>query len=329
MNRVLKFILMFLIVSFLTTPAIAADTKKSEIRPGPSETSLKLFSGFKRQMIETSGATINTLIGGSGPAMLLMHGFPETHVMWRDVAPLLAKDYTVVVTDLRGYGDSSVPADGKNHEGYSKRTMAKDQVEVMKKLGFDRFIVVAHDRGARVAHRMGRDYPETVEKAVLLDIVPLHYLYSNVDKKFATDYWHWFFLIQPNPFPEIMWGNSVDFISKAVFGSMTKPGAVSAVALGEYVRAMKHKPTLHAMIEDYRAGASIDMEIDESDMDVKLKMPLLVLWGLDGKMANYDMLKIWKERAENVTGQGIAGAGHFMVEDNPKDTLAAIKTFLK
>ena len=298
-------------------------------RPQPAEAALKLFPGFKRQMIETSEATINTLVGGDGPAILLLHGFPETHVMWRDVAPILAKDYTVVVTDLRGYGDSSVPPDGENHSGYSKRAMARDQVEVMKRLGVDRFSVISHDRGARVAHRMGLDYTEAVEKMVFLDFVPTHYLYSNVDRRFATDYWHWFFLIQDYPLPEKLLGDNIDFFAKAVFDSMTKTGAVSEVALSEYVRAMKHKPTLHAMIEDYRAGATIDMVTDASDLDVKLKMPVLVLWGLDGKMARYDLLNIWKDRAENVTGRGIAGAGHFMVEDNPQQTLAAIQEFLR
>jgi haloacetate dehalogenase len=307
---------------------MCANRVEQETKPGPSDDVLKFFPGFKRQLIETSEARINTLVKGDGPPLLLLHGFPENHLMWREIAPQLAEDHTVVVTDLRGYGDSSIPDDGENHSGYSKRSMAKDQVEVMEILGFDEFTVIAHDRGARVAHRLARDYQAKVQKAVFLDIVPLHYLYSNVDKQFATDYWHWFFLIQKEPMPEVVWGNSADFIMQAIFGSLSKSGTISDVILQDYTRITKHKPNLHAMIEDYRAGATIDMQIDESDMDVKLKMPVLVLWGLDGKMARYDVVNIWQERAADVRGHGIANAGHFMVEDNPKDTLAAIVEFL-
>jgi len=287
----------------------------------------ELFQGFERRRIETKGATINVLLGGSGPPVLLLHGYPQTHIMWRKVAPELARDFTVVLTDLRGYGDSSKPPDGENHEGYSKRAMAQDQVEVMSQLGFTRFALVGHDRGGRVGHRMALDHPEAVEKLAVLDIVPTHKLYSDVSKAFATVYYHWFFFIQPAPFPETLMGNNAEFVLKSFF-SWTIPGAIDDVAFSEYLRCFSDPATLHAMTEDYRAGASIDLDHDDADLQRKVQCPLLALWGKDGAMEKlYDVLETWRERCSDVRGQGLPG-GHFFPEDYPQELLEAVRPFL-
>ncbi len=216
----------------------------------------EFFPGFESFNIKTSGATIYGLKKGDGPAILLLHGYPESHLEWRKIAPKLAENFTVVVTDLRGYGNSSKPEDGNNHSGYSKREMAKDQVEVMKSLGFDHFFVVAHDRGARVAHRMALDYPENVSKLVTLDIVPTYDLYSTADKEFATMYWHWFFLIQRAPLPETLLSSNAEFmLGERTFRGMV-PDLIPERIYGEYLKNFKNPATLHAMCEDYRAGAS-------------------------------------------------------------------------
>jgi haloacetate dehalogenase len=283
------------------------------------------FPGFESFRIETSGATINGVKGGKGPPVLLLHGWPQTLAEWHTVAPLLAKDFTVIATDLRGYGDSSKPADGTNHSGYSKREMARDQVEVMEKLGHKTFRLVGHDRGGRVAHRLVLDHADRVSKLAVLDIVPTHKVYSTVTKQLATAYYHWFFLIQAAPLPETLLGNNGEFFLRRLFGGVrTMPPAI----LAEYVRAFKNPATIHAMCEDYRAAASIDLEHDEADLANKIECPLLTLWGAKGAMQQlYDVPATWRERAKNVSGKGLS-CGHWMPEELPDEVYAELKSFL-
>jgi haloacetate dehalogenase len=275
--------------------------------------------GFKNSQIKTSGATINVVSGGQGPGLLLLHGAPQSLVSWHLIAPQLAKEFTVVAADLRGYGDSSKPADGQNHSNYSKRAMALDGAEVMKSFGFDTFRVVGHDRGGRVAHRMALDHPEKVLKAAVIDIVPTHKLYHNVTRQFATSYYHWFFFLQPAPFPETLLGNSIDFYMRG--DSETQQ---------EYRRCFKNPATLHAMLEDYRAAASIDLEHDDADLNKKVACPLLVLWAATGAMGQQypNILDVWRERASNVSGRGLPG-GHSLQETTPEETLAELQKFLR
>jgi haloacetate dehalogenase len=279
----------------------------------------RFFPGFKASNVQTSGAVIHTVIGGQGPPLLLLHGAPQSHISWRLVAPALAKEYTVVATDLRGYGDSSKPPDGENHANYSKRAMALDQVEVMRQFGFEKFAVVGHDRGGRVTHRMALDHPEKVTKAVVVDIVPTHYLYNHITLEFANSYFHWFLFIQPAPFPENVIANDP--------GRWVGRGT-SEVSL-EYQRIYRDPAAVHAMCEDYRAAATIDLRHDEADLNQKIACPLLVLWGLKGVVGRlYDPLAIWRERASNVTGKGMPG-GHNLQEELPEQMLAELRGFLK
>lgn len=286
------------------------------------------FPNFKSKKIKTSEAEINLVIGGQGPPLLLIHGYPQSHVMWHKVAPALAKKFTVVATDLRGYGDSSKPKTDETHYPYSKRAMAKDQVEVMQQLGFDTFKVIGHDRGARVSHRMALDYPQKIEKLVLLDILPTLWLYDNTDQAFATNYWHWFFLIQPYPFPEMLIGNSSDFMEKAIFGPLAASGACTRESIAAYSRTVKDTAILHASCEDYRAGATIDLTHDRADFDKRIQCPVLKLWG--AKNPTYqkqDVLEIWRTKAINVQGKAI-DSGHFIAEEAPKAMLEEVLNFL-
>ena len=283
-----------------------------------------LFPGFAARKVQTSGATINVLRGGSGPPLLLIHGYPQTHVEWHKIAPRLAQTFTVVMTDLRGYGDSSKPPDGENHVNYSKRAMALDQIEVMRALGFDRFSVVGHDRGARVTWRLAIEHPAAVTKAAVLDIVPLPY--SMVTREFATAYYHWFFLIQPAPLPETLIGNSAEFYLRSRF--LAGP-AFTPEAVAEYLRTFRDPATIHATCEDYRAGASIDLEHDTADRARKIDCPVLALWaerGNTGRM--FDVIATWQARAAmKVTGKALPGR-HFLPEEAPEQTLAELQVFL-
>jgi len=289
-----------------------------------------MFEGFEHRQIKTAGATINVLKGGKGPPVLLLHGYPQTHVMWHKIAPRLANDFSLVLPDLRGYGDSSNPPDGEDHFGYSKRATAQDQVEVMEQLGFKHFAVVGHDRGGRVAHRMALDHPERVTRLVILDIAPTHKLYHNVSKAFATAYYHWFFLIQPAPVPETLIGNSAEFYLNSLLGiGRLKPHAITPEAFSEYLRCFRDPATIHATCEDYRAAASIDLVHDDADMDRKVTCPVLALWGEKGVMHRmYDVVAVWRERAANVSGKALP-CGHFLAEEAPEETLAELRNFLK
>jgi haloacetate dehalogenase len=288
-------------------------------QPAPKGSTLRFFPGFEAVRIETPEASINGVKGGSGPPLLLLHGFPQSHIEWRSIAPNLSKHFTVVATDLRGYGDSSKPADGLNQEGYSKRSVARDQVEVMHQLGFERFYVIGHDRGGRVAHRMALDFPKAVSQLVLLDIVPTHKIFNPVTKGLATAYFHFFFFLQSAPFPETLIANSLEYYLRERSFSGLIPNVISEDAYSEYLRCMKDPATLHAMIEDYRAAASIDLEHDESDLEKKIECPLLVLWGGKGAMEPlYDVLATWKERAVDVRGWALPG-GHWIPEQFPNE----------
>jgi haloacetate dehalogenase len=293
-----------------------------------AQPSQSLFPGFERQQIATSGATINVVRGGRGAPLLLIHGYPQTHVEWHKIAGKLAERFTVVAVDLRGYGDSGKPPDGENHANYSKRAMALDQIEVMRALGFDRFAVVGHDRGARVTWRLAVEHPEHVTKAALLDIVPLPY--SMVTREFAEQYFHWFFLIQPAPFPETLIGNSAQFYLESRF--FRRPaggtGAMAPEAIAEYLRCFTDPAAIHATCEDHRAGATIDLAHAEETRDKKVRCPLLVLWGSRGTVGRlYDVMKIWREHATDVRGKALP-AGHFLPEEAPDETLAELLAFL-
>jgi haloacetate dehalogenase len=278
----------------------------------------EFFPGFRTEKVQTSGAVIHSVIGGSGPPVLLLHGAPQSRVSWAAVARELARDHTVVVTDLRGYGDSGKIEGDREHNLYSKRTMALDQVEVMRHFGFERFSVFGHDRGARVTHRMALDHPAKVERAAVLDIIPTHYLFSRVDKAFAESAYHWFFFARPTPFPETVIANSLELFV----------GREDPTLGAEYRRVFRIPGTLHAMCEDYRAGGSVDFAHDGADLDKKVQCPLLVLWGERGSVAGrYDALAIWGERAARVSGREMPG-GHSFQESHPAETVAALRAFL-
>ncbi len=319
------------------TASLSSSVSAQSPQPGTSLTS-RFFPGFKPFRLQTSEAEIKGVIHGSGSPVLLMHGWPQSHLEWQVIAPLLAKNHTVVATDLRGYGDSSKPPDGNNHEGYSKRSMARDQVEVMHQLGFDRFAVVGHDRGGRVGHRMALDHPAKVTKLAVLDIVPTHKLYHDVTKQFATAYFHWFFLIQPAPLPETLLLNSAEYFLRGRFRASRVPGepfqsliptAISEETFAEYLRCFRDPASMHAMCEDYRAGAEIDLEHDKADLGTKVACPMLVLWGAKNPtIANYDVIATWKERAAQVEGKPLAG-GHWLPEQLPNEVHAELRSFLK
>ena len=286
-----------------------------------------MFEDFENRRVEVSGAEINAVTGGDGPPLLLLHGYPQTHVMWHEVAPGLAEDFTVVATDLRGYGDSSKPAGGEDHAGYSKRTMAQDQVEVMERLGFEGFHVAGHDRGGRVAHRMALDRPERVEKLAVLDIAPTHTMYTTTDMEFARAYYHWFFLIQPYDLPETLIGSAPEYYLRKKIGQWGgDKTAFTSEAFAEYLRCFTPE-TIHASCEDYRASASIDLAHDEEDLERKLPCPVLALWGEKGFVAEkYDVISTWREKAGDVRGRSLP-CGHFLPEEAPGRTLAGLREF--
>lgn len=286
-----------------------------------------LYPGFQDRLIETAGASIRVRYGGGGPPLLLLHGYPQTGAMWHKVAARLRDRFALVVPDLRGYGASSKPATMADHAPYSKRAMAGDMIELMAALGYRRFHIAAHDRGARVAHRLMLDHPAVAASAVLLDIAPTREMYRDGGRDFAMAYWHWYFLCQPAPFPERLIGADPIFFWK------TKCGAGSAglapfteAALAEYLAAWTPE-TIHAACEDYRAAASIDLRHDDADGDRKLAVPLQVLWGANGVIGRcFDALALWRERAHHVSGQALPG-GHYLPEELPDAVADAIADF--
>jgi haloacetate dehalogenase len=288
----------------------------------------EFFPSFAQRRINTSGAEINLVTGGNGPPLLLLHGYPQTHLMWRKLAPQLSREFTVVIPDLRGYGDSSKPPAGPDNENYSKRALALDQVETMAALGFERFAVAGHDRGARVAHRLARDHGERIERLALLDIVPTLYRFETIDQKAATSSWHWFFLIQPRGFPERLIGSEAEFFLRHQLSTLLRdPAKLAPEEFAEYLRCFRNPETIRATCDEYRAGASIDLEHDRADRGRKLTMPLLMLWGQRSSQGSgYDVLAVWREHAENVRGQAI-DSGHFIPEEMPEEAYQALREF--
>lgn len=287
-----------------------------------------MFEEFTHHRISTSGATINLVKGGTGKPLLLLHGYPQTHIMWHKVAPLLCDRFTVICSDLRGYGDSDKPSSDPTHFTYSKRATAQDQVEVMAALGFERFFAAGHDRGGRVLHRLILDHPERVEKAAVLDIVPTRTIFQTVNKELAIAYEHWFFLSQPYDFPERLIGNDPEFYLRTKMNQWSaNPNSFTDEAMAEYIRCFSNRQTIHATCEDYRAAATIDLEHDEIDINSKIQCPLLVLWGARGVMERrYDVLETWRERGVNVIGKAL-DSGHFLPEEAPQETVDALLDF--
>ena len=291
-----------------------------------------LFPGFRSLRIEGDGATIACVVGGSGPPLLLLHGYPQTHAMWHRIAPALARRYTVVCADLRGYGDSSKPPSDASHATYSKRAMAADMVAAMRALGHPRFRLVGHDRGGRVAHRLAVDHPEAVEKVAVLDIAPTLAMYEKTDRAFATAYYHWFFLIQPFDLPERMIGADPVAYLRTKIGGWGSGGTAffDPRALAEYERCFRDPATIHATCEDYRASASIDLEHDAADRagGRRVRCPLLALWGERGVVHRlFDPLAEWRAVAHDVSGRPLP-CGHYLAEEVPDATLAELDAFL-
>ena len=284
---------------------------------------------FSIAIHHVNGIDIACRQAGSGPALLLLHGFPQTNYMWHKIAPTLARHFTVVAADLRGYGDSEKPPTDAVHTPYSKRAMCEDMVALMSALGHDSFAVAGHDRGGRVAHRMARDHADAVTRLAVLDIAPTASMYQQTDMRFATAYYHWFFLIQPAPLPERMIGADPEFYlrTKGAHWGRTE-GAFTPPAFADYLRCFSNPDTIHAMCEDYRAAATIDLQHDAEDADTKLAMPVLALWGADGFVGStYDVLAEWRACAHTVTGHAVPG-GHYLPEEAPEETLAALLEFL-
>jgi haloacetate dehalogenase len=288
-----------------------------------------MFETFEQNQINTSGAAINFGKGGNGFPLILLHGYPETHLMWHKIAPRLAQEFTVVVPDLRGYGDSSKPVGDADHYKYSKRAMAQDMVEVMTQLGFEEFFVVGHDRGARVGHRMALDDAWRVKKLAVLDIAPTYKMYMTADKTFATAYYHWFFLIQPYDLPERLIGSQPEYYLRSCLKRWSADiAAFPFEVVEEYVRCFSNPATIHATCEDYRASATTDLLHDETDMHQKVTRPLLALWSEKGFVGRkYDILETWRERASDVRGGALPG-GHFIPEEAPDETYHALREFL-
>jgi haloacetate dehalogenase len=287
----------------------------------------ELFPGFELERVDVGETTLRVRHGGGGPPLLLLHGHPQTHMMWHAVAPGLAERFTVVAPDLRGYGESSKPASTPDHEPYSKRAMARDQVELMRQLGFERFSVCGHDRGARCAYRLALDDPERVERLAVLDIVPTGEAFRRADARFGLVYWHWFFLAQPDGLPERMIGadpESFYFRQRYQARELFAPEA-----LDDYLRCARRPETIHAMCEDYRAGATFDLALDEADRGSKrIACPVLVLWGGRGRLPELydDVLDIWRAWADEVRGRAL-DCGHFLPEEAPEETLSELLCF--
>ncbi len=293
-----------------------------------------MFDGFTPFTLQLDGITLHgrTSLGAPShdPALLLLHGHPQTHAMWHKVAPELAKRFKLVLMDLRGYGDSSRPATDAQHAAYSKREMASDAVAVMRHFGFSQFSILAHDRGARVAHRLAADHPEKVQRMMLLDIAPTLGMYEHTSRAFATAYWHWFFLIQPPPLPEaLIESDPVRYIRSVMGKRHAGLAAFAPEALAEYERSIQIPGSARGICEDYRASATIDLEHDRADIaaDHKLTLALRVLWGEHGVVgANFDVLELWRERAHQLSGCALP-CGHYIAEEAPDALLVEAQHF--
>ncbi|MDX1633744.1 MAG: alpha/beta hydrolase [Marinobacter sp.] len=291
---------------------------------------MKLGKHFTNRRIGLGEVTLNVEYAGDGPPLLLLHGYPETHLMWHGVAEALARDFQVICPDLRGYGDSDKPPSPDDHSAYSKRAMARDMVELMTELGHQRFAVAGHDRGARVCHRLCLDYPERVERACVMDIAPTLHMFRHTDQAFATGYYHWFFLIQSDGLPEHMIGQDPCYYLREKLNRWSGPNAgFNPDVMAEYERCFSDPDTIHASCEDYRAAAGIDLVHDTEDFRAgrKVECPLLVLWGEQGFVhRSYDVLAVWREYATRVEGHTLP-CGHFLPEEAPGPTLDALHRF--
>ena len=290
-----------------------------------------MFADFEHSQQQVDDMSINYVKAGSGPPLLLLHGYPQSHIMWHKIAPRLADHFTVVASDLRGYGDSTKPPSSQDHSPYSKRASAKDQVRLMTSLGFEDFYVAGHDRGGRVGHRMALDYPDKVLKLATLDIAPTYTMYATTDFSFALAYYHWFFLIQPYPLPETLIAANAEFCLRNKFGQWGRDdSAFPDEVMQEYLRCFSPE-TIHASCEDYRASATIDMQHDQADIDagVGLVCPILALWGEKGFVGNkYDVVAEWQQWGRDVRGFGLP-CGHYLPEEAPEETLKALMQFFK
>jgi len=291
-----------------------------------------MWETFKALVVERNGVRLQVRVAGDGPPLLLLHGHPQSMAMWHRVAPGLARHFTVVLMDLRGYGDSSRPAPDAQHLAHSKREMALDALAVMQHLGFDHFGVLAHDRGARVAHRLAADHPEAVSRLMLLDIAPTLAMYAQTSEAFARAYWHWFFLIQPPPLPEaLIASDPVRYVRSVMGARHAGLAAFDAAALADYERCAALPGTATSICEDYRASATIDLEHDRADVAAgrQLPMPLHVLWGEHGAVGRcFDVLSLWRERARQVSGNSLP-CGHYLAEELPEAVLAEALSFFK
>ncbi len=294
-----------------------------------------MFPGFAQTRVDTGGCNIHVRHGGSGPALLLLHGYPQSHVEWRKVAPRLAEDFTVVCPDLRGYGDSDKPPSSSfDHSAYCKRTFANDQVRVMQTLGFDRFHLVGHDRGVRVGLRLALDHPDRVLSLTNLDVVPSKDAFGHMDASLAYSWFHWHLMRQPYPFPETLIGDNAKLFLDFLLDQWTAvPDAIDGPAYAEYLRCFSDPDAIRAMCADYRA-VELDLEHDQADSEAKLSCPVLVLWA--GRMpkrpgwqtgTSLDMLSVWRARAHDVRGHALA-CGHFIPEEAPDELLSEILPFL-
>jgi haloacetate dehalogenase len=292
----------------------------------------RLLADFTHTKIKTSGAEIVLRHSGNGPPLLLIHGNPFTHLSWHKIAPRLAQEFTVVLPDLRGYGDSSKPDGGADHSAYSFRSMALDQIEVMKHLGFDKFMAAGHDRGARVLHRLCLDHPDAVTRAVFLDMLPQHHLLNNVTRRWGMFSWHWFFMIQPYPTPETMISaNPEFFIRRKLSKTDQGTGFFDPEALAEYIRCIKDPRTVYGMCEDYRATFGVDLDMDTADFDAgrKVTCPSMILWGEKGGVGrNHDAGKVWADYASRIERTATVPSGHYLQEECPEETYTELRNFL-
>ncbi|MDC0500917.1 alpha/beta hydrolase [Burkholderiales bacterium] len=281
------------------------------------------MAGMRRSTVRANGIRMNVWTGGEGPTLVLLHGYPQTGQMWHKVSPTLMKRFNLIIPDLRGYGDSE-----KARSGFDKKTMAKDIACLASELGHETFFLMGHDRGARVAHRLALDFPEKVEKLIVLDIVPTHTIFSRTGRELAAAYWHWFYFQAPD-LPEIMIRNSAEPFLQTMFRSLSwRPDAIDDLLFAEYLRAFTLPGTIRCGLEDYRAAATIDYEDDERDLGTKLSCPVYTIWGQFGKMESlFDVVDTWKEKADNVMGKPLP-CGHFIPEEAPDELLSEIVPFL-
>ena len=291
-----------------------------------------MFDDFKDVSATVDGVRIKAIQGGNGPALLLLHGHPQTHAIWHKVVPELTKHFTIVAADLRGYGDSGKPEGLPDHSNYSKRRMAQDQVDLMRTLGHESFAVLAHDRGGRVAARMALDHPDVVKKLITLDVAPTLAMYEKTSFEFARAYWHWFFLVRPAPFPETLIRADADLYLKQTIGARSvglKPFTPEAYA--EYLRCLQQPETAHGICEDYRASVTIDLEHDRDSLATgqKITCDFLALWGAEGVIEKcFDPIAEWKHFSDNVSGHSLQ-CGHYIPEEAPELLLERVLPFLR